>query len=176
MHVNKNENKNDLALQYAQPLYKFCRSLAYSKEEADDLFQETFLHVLERPGKVKTSPLGFLMSTAHFIFKTWQRKHARRQRIAPVGALDLAGPHAQSPTDIPGEFEQAEDIRLTRQLVNGLDEKYRMPIILHYSAYMPLAEIATFLDIPLGTVKSRLHTGRKQIEKGLIQHGYAPHG
>ena len=171
MNKDKNKNENDLANQYAQPLYKFCRSLAYSKEEADDLFQETFLHALERPGKIKTSPLGFLMSTAHFIFKSWQRKHARRQRIAPTGLLDTQVP---SPQDIPTDLEAAEDVRLTRRLINDLDEKYRMPIILHYSAHMSLAEIATFLDIPLGTVKSRLHTGRKQIEKGLIHHGYTP--
>jgi RNA polymerase sigma-70 factor (ECF subfamily) len=57
-------------------VYKFCRRLAYSKEDADDLFQETFLRVFEKPSKINACdhPQGFLFSTAIFIWNSWKRK------------------------------------------------------------------------------------------------------
>ena len=66
----------ELADRYGDPVYRFCRSLAYSREDADDLFQETFLKIFEQPHKINGSdnPRGFLFSTALYIWKSWKRK------------------------------------------------------------------------------------------------------
>ena len=53
-----------------------------------------------------------------------------------------------------------------------LKEKYRIPVYMYYSAEMSLEEIADALNIPKGTVKSRLHTARTIIGKKLEEHGY----
>jgi len=151
---------------YGDSVYKFCRSLTYSKEDADDLFQETFLRVFENPSKVNASdnPRGLLFSTAIFIWKSWKRKYARRNRIAPVSPLDET---AASDDDLESAIITREEAGTVRDLVEALPEKFRIPIILYYTMEMSVPTIASSLHIPVGTVKSRLFKARAIIEKGL---------
>jgi RNA polymerase sigma-70 factor (ECF subfamily) len=162
----------DLVDIYGEVVYKFCRSLTYSKEDADDLFQETFMRVFQQlPLKVivKDNPQGFLFSTALYLWKSWKRKYARRNRIAPTEPLD---DQAISDTDIEGNFVQQEDMRIVRELVDVLPEKYKVAVILFYTMELGVSDIAKVLKLPAGTVKSRLHKARKLIEKGLLKNGY----
>ena len=160
---------HELVDTYGEAVYNFCRSIAYSKEEADDLFQETYLKAIENLPKIKESPKGFLFATAIYIAKSWKRKHARRNRLAPASQLDEK---ILSDTDIEGDYAQQEDIRIVRQLVDALPEKYKIPTLLFYNAELGVSDIATALGIPTGTVKSRLHKARKIVEKGLVKNGY----
>jgi len=156
---------------YGKAVYKFCRSLAYSKEDAEDLFQETFLKVFRQLSKksVQDNPQGFLFSTALYLWKSWKRKYARRNRLAPAAVLDEA---AVSDVDVEESFAAQEDVRIVRALVDALPEKYKIPIILFYTVELGVADIAAALKLPVGTVKSRLHKARKLIEEGLVKHGY----
>ena len=79
-------NTTSLVDDYADVVYKFCRSLTYTKEDADDLFQETFLKTFEHLPKINASdnPKSFLLSTALYLWKSWKRRYARRSRIAPI--------------------------------------------------------------------------------------------
>ena len=151
---------------YGGPVYRFCRSLTYSKEDAEDLFQETFLRTLEKPltFQAAQNPQSLLFSTALFLWKSWKRKHARRSRLAPAGTLDETVP---SGLDLEEGCAARDEARQVRRLVNALPEKYKIPIILYYTLELGVASIAETLDIPEGTVKSRLHKGRKLVEKGL---------
>ena len=173
--ISANQNyvptSTELVDMYGDIVYKFCRSLAFSKEEADDLFQETYLKAIENTHKIKFSPQGFLLSTALYIWKSWKRKHARRNKVAPATHFDDALA-VVSDTDVEGEFSRQEELDFVRDVVDALPEKYRVPIILYYNVELDLAEISQALDIPAGTVKSRLHKARKLVEKGLVKNGY----
>ncbi|MCL2299694.1 MAG: hypothetical protein FWC27_06055, partial [Firmicutes bacterium] len=65
-------------------LYRFCRKLAFSKEDAEDLFQDTWLRVLRSPDRLlrADSPQSFLCAATLSLWKSQQRKYARRSRIA----------------------------------------------------------------------------------------------
>ena len=156
----------DLVDEYGGSVYKFCRSLTYSKEDADDLFQETFLRVFEKPSKINVceNPQSFLFSTAIFIWKSWKRKFARRNRIAPAATLNET---TEGGDDLEAGIIMREEARIVRDLVEALPENLRIPIIMCYTMEMSLANIAATLCIPVGTVKSRLFKARKLIEKGL---------
>ena len=161
----------DMVHAHSHTIYKFCYSLAFSKEEAEDLFQETFLKAFEnaqKGAKIK-SPQGYLISTTLFIWKSLKRKHARRNRIANFQPLHDAIPH---PSNTELDFISQEDATLVKEIVAKLPDKFKMPTLLYYSANATLAEIATALNIPQGTVKSRLHKARQLIEKRLIENGY----
>lgn len=151
---------------YGVPVFRFCRSLTYSKEDAEDLFQETFLQVFEKPHKLNatSNPQSLLFSTALFIWKSWKRKYARRRQIASVEPLDET---VESDIDIENNYLIQEEIRMVRGLVETLPEKYKIPTILYYTLEMNITNIAMTLHIPEGTVKSRLHKARNLIEKGL---------
>ena len=161
----------DLTDKYGDSLYKFCRSLTYSKEDADDLFQETFLKVFEQSFKLDDwdNPQNFLFSSAVFIWKSWKRKYARRNRIAPVEVLDDSTSDIASQINIEDDFELKEELQKVRELVDNLPENFKVPIILYYTMELDVSEIAETLKIPAGTVKSRLFKARKIIEKGLIE-------
>jgi RNA polymerase sigma-70 factor (ECF subfamily) len=157
-----------LADAYGASVYRFCRSLAYTKEDAEDLFQDTFLRALEQLPKINASgnPQSFLFSAAIFVWKSQKRKYARRRRLAPVGPL----PETQADGGVGPEeallFE--EEARFVRGLVDALPEKLKIPIILYYTNEMSVPDIALTLRLPVGTVKSRLFKARKRIEKGLV--------
>lgn len=56
---------------------------------------------------------------------------------------------------------------MVRKAVSRLDEKYRIPVLLYYMEEMSIAEVAAVMQIPQGTVKSRLDTARKRLESEL---------
>jgi RNA polymerase sigma-70 factor (ECF subfamily) len=101
-------------------VYRLCRSLTYSKEDAEDLFQETFLRAVERHSKVCASddPKAFLCSACVYIWKSRKRKYARRNRLAPSGApretasaSDEDGPADDAAAgDLPAEGGEAPSL------------------------------------------------------------------
>jgi RNA polymerase sigma-70 factor (ECF subfamily) len=64
-------------------------------------------------------------------------------------------------------FIKKDEMRIVRELVDALPDKYKIPTILYYTAEQTIDEIAATLKLPAGTVKSRLFKARKLIEKGL---------
>lgn len=161
----------NLVDEYGDSIYKFCRSLTYSREDADDLFQETFLRVFEQLPKLNASgnPQGFLFSTSLYIWKSWKRKYARRKRLAPMERLDE---NRVSSVEMEDNIMMQEEIRIVREIVESLPEKYKIPLILYYTVEMSVTDIAAVLKLPQGTVKSRLFKGRELVEKGLAEIHY----
>ena len=166
-----------LADRYGPMLYRFCRSLAFSKEDGEDLFQDTFLKALERPRKLMEDPKNFLFSTALGLWRSRRRKYARRERIAPLEPLeDRDLPGGDDPEASLLAREEERRVRQTvavapgvtrTDMVAALPERYRLPLVLYYSMEMKVADIALTLGLPVGTVKRRLHTARALVEKGL---------
>lgn len=157
---------SDLVDEYGDPLYRFCRSLTYSREDAEDLFQETFSKAFELLPKLAAaeSTQGFLFSTALYIWKGWRRKYARRKRLAPMEPLEE---NLVSSEETEKEIVEQEQRRIVGGLVDTLPSKFKIPLILYYTVEMSVSEIASVLKIPAGTVKSRLFKARKLIKKGL---------
>ena len=160
----------DLMDEYGDSVYRFCRSLTYSKEDADDLFQETFLHAFEQFAKISVSdnPNGFLFNTAVYVWKSWKRRYARRNRLAPVAPLDET---VKSDINLEESFIEREEARIVRELVSALPLKFLIPVVLYYTVEMGLTDIASTLKIPCGTVKSRLSKARTLIKKGWDSYG-----
>lgn len=152
--------------EHSNSVYKFCRSITFSKEDAEDLFQETFLHAFENQEKLKNwnNPKNFLFSTSLYLWKSWKRKNARRSRIAPIGKLN---DNIDSNINLEQMYIVEEENKTIRMLVENLEDKYRIPIILYYTLEMKTKDIAKILKLPTGTIKSRLFKARKLIEKGF---------
>ncbi len=153
--------------EYSNSVYRFCRSLTYSKEDADDLFQETFLRAFEHQSKegAWVNPQSFLFSTSLYLWKSWKRKYARRKRLAPTEPLDET---ISVGIEMEDTFMEQEEIRIVREVVKALPDKFKIPILLYYAIEMSVSDIALTLNLPVGTVKSRLFKARKLVEKGLV--------
>ena len=75
--------------EYGKEIYSFCKHLTCSRQEADDLYQDTFLKAVELQQKIdwQENPKSFLLSVAVQIWKNRKRKAAWRNRIAPTEVL-----------------------------------------------------------------------------------------
>lgn len=157
--------------QYGKDIYSFLCRMTGSRQEADELYQDTFLKFLElgkRPD-FDRNPKSYLLAIAVNLWKNRRRKYAWRQRITgqPV-------PMEEVPLEIPSKepsMEQhiifAEQKKQIRQAVLELPDKYRIVVVLFYMEDMKLSEISGLLGLPQGTVKSRLHKAKKILEKEL---------
>ncbi|WP_461225595.1 RNA polymerase sigma factor [Lacticaseibacillus suihuaensis] len=157
-----------LAEQHGASLYHFCQHLTHSADAAGDLYQETFLRLLTMttPVDLTRNPQGFLMAVAVRLWQDSRRKFARRRRIAPAAPDEALATVAggQNPVAIS---EQHAAATLVRTLVAQLPEPLRVPVLLFYMGELSVGEIAECLDIPVGTVKSRLHQARRKLQTGL---------
>lgn len=145
---------------YYQPLYRFGYSLAKNEHEAGDLTQQTFFiyaekgHSLRDSSKVKS----WLFTTLYREFLRRRKKDARVTHYEPE-LLENAGSavesHAQSTTDGNLAIEALEEV----------DTVYREPLTLFYLKDLSYKEIAEVLDVPIGTVMSRLSRGKKQLRE-----------
>ena len=160
---------------FGTDVYRFCVKLARNKFDSDDLYQLTFMRLLN--GKVKinwdNNPKALLFSVAYHVFKDQQRKLARRHRIAPSFTIDeQMESFTAGEQDIEADLISQELQQLLNEIIEGLPENFRMIVVLYYQFDVAIAEIAKIVKIPGGTVKSRLAKARALIKKELEANGY----
>ena len=170
LHKKNNLCPHFLVREYGDEIYKFCRRITFNKEDGEDLFQNTFLKILETGKEItdQSNIRQFLYRTAVTCWKDQKRKYARRERIAPSVPFE-------ENTDVQsGNMEEVlldmEEKMLVRSIVASLPEKYRLPTALYYGAEMKLNEIAETLSLPVGTVKNRLFTARQMVKEELMKY------
>ena len=156
--------------QYGKDIYSFCKYLTGDSQEAEDLYQDTFLKVVELKEKIdyEQNPKSYLLSIALRIWKNRRRKLAWRKRIADIQPIidekDTSGPAVLSLEDKLVRDEIRDAVRIT---VNRLPVKLKIVVLLFYMEDLSTAQVAEILKIPPGTVLSRLHQARKVLKKDL---------
>ena len=149
-------------------LFQFAMSLTHSESDAGDLVQETFLiwatkgHQLNDRSKAKS----WLFTTLHRQFLESHRHSSRFPHIE----ISLAD--AELPKIEPG-FIQRLDAPGMLRLLAQVDEHYRAAVALFYLDDHSYNEIAAILEVPLGTVKSRIARGLGQLRE-LMARADAP--
>src|SRR5688572_8381097 len=146
------------------PLYQFAFSLTRIEADACDLTQQTFYiwgtkgHQLREPAKVKT----WLFTTMHRQFL----ESRRRQTRFPHEELE-AVEHAL-PVIAPQVVRQLDTAQVLETL-GRVDQVYQSPVALFYLEDCSYKEIAEILEVPLGTVKSRISRGIGQLQRLLAE-------
>jgi RNA polymerase sigma factor (sigma-70 family) len=146
---------------YYEALYQFAFSLCRDEADACDLTQQTFYvwamkgHQLRDRTKVKT----WLFTTLHRQFLETRRR-ATRFPHSELGEVE-----AELPVT-PASFEQLDGHAVIRALAR-VDEVYQGPVALFYLQDFAYREIAEILDVPIGTVKSRISRGIARLQQLL---------
>lgn len=147
--------------QYA-PLFRFALSLAKSEAEAADLTQQTFFlwaakgHQLRDRAKAKS-----------WLFTTLYREFLSRRRHEvgfPKVELDDVREEEMSISPNMNAFDSATVL----QALGEVDEPFRAPLTLFYLEQFSYQEIADMLDVPIGTVMSRLSRGKALLRQRLV--------
>jgi RNA polymerase sigma-70 factor (ECF subfamily) len=151
---------------YQQEVYRLALSILDDSQEADDATQESLLAALRALDSFHgdSSLKTWLFSITVNICRTRLQKQKRRERLRQIlgGILQAS----RTPTVEESTIENEADEVLWRAIHN-MDEKHCLPIVLRYYHELPVAEIARILQIPEGTVHSRLNTARKQLHEVL---------
>lgn len=161
--------------EFGTEIYRFCMKLCMDRANAEDLYQQTFLKALESSVEPdwEKNPRALFFSFAYNLWKSEQRKLARRFALAPCVSLDGEEESAlSSPENIEEDIFRQELIAETDRMIEALPEKIRIPLTLYYLFGHSVDEIAKEIKKTPGTVKSRLFKGRSLIKKRLEESGY----
>lgn len=160
--------------EYGKAVYSFCIYLTRNREDADDLYQQTFLTAIEKNEiDEDNNPRSYLISIAANIWKNRQRKEMWRRQKAEIVYFDDED-NNDEPVDGRGSAEdlavKSEEISALRRYVLKLPYKLKVVVLMFYMEDMSMAEIAGALKIPVGTVKSRLNKAKKQLKEWMADY------
>ena len=142
--------------QYGRRLYGLCRSLCRNVQDADDLYQDTWLKALDKLDSYDPG-LPFEPWITRICVNTY-RNVLRRLARSPVRPMEEG-------EDFPAP--DSPDYAPLYEAVHGLPEKLRVTGVLYYFRDMDTAGTAEVLGVPQGTVKSRLSKARKLLKEVL---------
>ena len=149
-------------------LQAFAYKLTKNFEDSKDLYQETAFRALTNEDKFRqgTNLKAWLFTIMRNIFINNYRKKVKANTI--LDATDnLYYLNAGSKT-VSNSGESSVTMEELRKLVDALDDSIRIPFMMHYYGYK-YQEIAEQLDLPLGTVKSRIFFARKELKTQIAQ-------
>src|SRR5271170_4571034 len=145
------------------PLYRFALSLARNASDAGDLVQQTFFiwatkgHGLRELSKAKS----WLFTTLYREFLRGRRRDSRSSSLE-----DLPAGEREPSTEGVDQVSRLDAASVMTAL-QTVDETFRAPLTLFYIEDMSYQEIADALEVPIGTVMSRLSRGKSQLRMAL---------
>lgn len=155
-------------------LHSFAYNLTKNSEDAKDLYQETAYRALSNRDKFQpdTNFKAWMFTIMKNIFINNYRKKIKANTVLDTTDNQFylnAGSHA-----IPNGAEGGIMLKELNGMVEILDESIKVPFLMHFEGYK-YQEIADHLELPLGTVKSRIFFARKELkERILSQYGFNP--
>ncbi|WP_028976890.1 RNA polymerase sigma factor SigW [Sporolactobacillus terrae] len=166
-----------LVERYKNSVFAICLRMVGQVQEAEDLSQEAFIraynHIDQYDQERKFSTWLFRIATNLSIDFLRRRKN--------TVSLDASVPGTEELTlnaILPDEGEHPEERILRKETeafvqheIDKLPEKYRSAVVLKYIEDLSLKEISEIMEIPVGTVKTRIHRGREMLRKNMTVKG-----
>jgi RNA polymerase sigma-70 factor (ECF subfamily) len=176
---------SDQAMQYMDALYTAALRLTHNSADAEDLVQETYLKAYRAYGGFEegTNLRAWLYRILTNTFINNYRSKKRRPDETDIdeiedlylyrrlGGLEAAAAGRSAEEELLDWFTDAE----VKEAVEALPEQFRMAVLLSDVEGFSYKEIAEILDIPIGTVMSRLHRGRKALQRQLYEFAKSRH-
>ena len=151
---------------YRVILFGLLMRILNNREEAEDVLQETFLQVWRRAADFDATrgrPFTWLVTLARSRGIDRLRTLASRERVVVAGDRE----EAEVVSDAAGDVFRSEQRELVTSALNQLPDEQRQPLLLAYFDGLTQSEIATRLEAPLGTVKTRMRTGMMKLRQLL---------
>lgn len=178
----KSETFEREALPHLDAVYRFALRLAGSPSEAEDLVQETFLRAYRAWDQytLGTNAKSWLFTICRNAFLRGRERDTRREELVSEAAQSESEAREgvyESPIftgradyDPEGDFFRGLVDGQILEAIDGLPDDFREAVVLSDLQGMSYQEAAEILDVPLGTVKSRLFRGRKLLQKVLYDY------
>ncbi len=169
------ERFRDDALPHLDAVARYALSLTRDESDADDLTQETFLRAFRAWEQFvpETECRGWLFTICRNAFL---RSRMREQRVAvcddaELEALGAAAVHAAAAQEgLDDVFARVDVMAAVRAAVDELPDAFRDVVVLVDLEEQSYIDAAAVLDVPIGTVRSRLFRARRLLQERLIEH------
>ena len=151
---------------HRQLVYRTALAITGDTEASADLLHDTFLRLYRFGHRIDpTRPIEpWLYRMAANMAYTWVKRRGRWHHALREMADRLSREYPASPSQ---QVEKNEAWLEIRRALQAISPEKRVVVVLHYLNDLPISEIAEILDLPLGTVKSRLHYGRQALKLQL---------
>jgi RNA polymerase sigma-70 factor (ECF subfamily) len=166
-------------------LYGYCLRLCAHPQDAEDLLQETLLHALRSRESLRNveRARAWLFRIATNAWRDRQRARGREVSTVPLDAGTDDEFSLFATLAIEDPFPYSDELHLDflrlfhdadlQAVFATISPVHRVPLILTTVHGFSCKEAAAILDVPLGTILSRLHRGRRQLERGLWDYAVA---
>ncbi len=168
------------ALPHLDAVYRFALRLAGSPDAAEDLVQETYFRGFRSWDQytVGTRCKSWLFTICRNVYLRQRERAKRHEEIlsetaqASPASLSRENPvfAASRDEDPEGDFFQSIVDEEVLRAIDGLQEEYRTTVVLSDLQGLSYQEIAEVTEVPVGTVKSRLFRGRRQLQEKLLDY------
>jgi len=161
-----NEAFIELIQRYEKVLYNTARRWIHNEEDIADIMQETILKAYEKIGSLREAQY-FNTWICKILINECNQYFRKEHKVLDFEAL---------PTTHEMDTSKLE----LEELLKDLPAKYKVPLVLFYQSGYSLQELSEMLQVPLGTVKSRIHRAKQMLkdaneysdkEKGGIRNG-----
>jgi len=173
----------DQAMEFAPQLYSAALRMTRNQADAEDLVQETYLrgyrsfHTFEQGTNLRAWLFRILTNAYINKYRAKQRRPAETDLAdledlylyRRLGSMETAAASMSAEEQFLDMFTDDE----VKQALEDLPENFRLPVLLADVQGFAYKEIAEILDIPIGTVMSRLHRGRKAMQRALYDYAEA---
>ena len=168
------------ALPHMDAVFRFALRLAGTRDRAEDLVQETFLRAFRSWDKYTpgTQCKSWLFTICRNVFLRQRERGQRHDEIVAENVDRSSGPFevvnpvwvASVEADPEGDFFSSIVDEEVLRAIQELPEEYRTAVVLSDLEGFSYQEIAEMMDVPVGTVKSRLFRGRRVLQKALYEY------
>lgn len=162
MNVDELDYEQIVSLHH-EDLYRFAFSLAGNSDDAAELTQEAYVRLLNKSWQLRdrSKVKSWLFTTLYRIFLGWKRRETRFPHVEVLSAEDELPP-------LTPEIANEVDGEMAMDTAQDLEEHFRVPLVLHYLQCLTYREIADVLNVPIGTVMSRLSRGKDLLRQRLM--------
>ena len=151
-------------------VYRYAYRLTGNATVAEDVAQEVFVRAIKGMHQLReaNAALGWLLVITRREFARWCRKAAAQPRASGEDPAEEQGSGSLNGTNVPSQQNQLEQQDWVQRSLMELPADYRLVVTMFYFDQLTYAEIAAELEIPMGTVMSRLSRAKKQLKDALI--------
>ncbi|ASA97338.1 MULTISPECIES: RNA polymerase sigma factor SigW [Anoxybacillus] len=163
----------DIVEMYKDKIYQLCYRMLGNRHEAEDAAQEAFIrayvNIHTYDPTMKFSSWLYRIATNLSIDRMRKKKPDvyLDAEVSGTDGLTMYSQLADKGTSPEDALESLELQKMVQEAILKLPEKYRTVIVLKYIDELSLQEISDILNLPIGTVKTRIHRGREALRKHL---------
>jgi RNA polymerase sigma-70 factor (ECF subfamily) len=164
----------ELTRDHVKFLYNMALRYAGNQYDAEDLIQETFFIGLKKFDQLRDENKirSWLFTILKNIYLKYRRQNGNSRSTVFDESQDYIGTleNTIEKIDVIRAYEKKIEPDHIQQILDELPDKHKTPLLLYYMSGLSYQEIAETLDLPIGTIMSRLSRGKQTLKKKLLRH------